>query len=259
MCREGLYFSRVLFLIGAFLISPFALAKFSSPYALGIIFQVILGLILIFFPFLMLDFREKEECYLLAKKLQKLGFLGIIFFSLLELTEFFGLNSYYFPAIVGLGASLFSYAFGKWLGKKYIYSALFYEIKEKYKKIGIPPLERESLALRRILRKIGFKPTEGFTNAKARIPFTNIRIPTWVCFEKNGKRIFLFNPPPLPTELEKEFSKKILQELSEEGTVIIGPVEADILGLDLKEFPRVLILWNYEIPKILDERTEILT
>ena len=103
MCREGLYFCAFLSLVGAFLLSPFALINLSSPSASGALFQVVFGLILIFFPFLMLDSRERRDCYLFGKKLRETAFEGVVLFSLLGLLEALIPNSRSFLVITGLG------------------------------------------------------------------------------------------------------------------------------------------------------------
>jgi len=118
MCREGLYFCAFLSLVGAFLLSPFALINLSPPSASGALFQVVFGLTLIFFPFLMLDFRERKDCYLFGKKLRETAFEGVVLFSLLGLLEALIPNSRSFLVITGLGVSLSGYFFGKRLEAK---------------------------------------------------------------------------------------------------------------------------------------------
>jgi hypothetical protein len=117
MCRESTVFLVFLVSFGAILLAPQSLL--SQPHLPALLFQTTLGVVLIFFPFLVLDFRERDDCYLMGRKLQKVAFEGVVLFSLMGVIELCIPNSHPLPLVIALFVSLITYAFGKWLETEY--------------------------------------------------------------------------------------------------------------------------------------------
>jgi hypothetical protein len=117
MCREAAVFLAFLASFGVMLLAPQFLL--SQPHLPALLFQTTLGVVLIFFPILMLDLRERNDCYLMGRKLQKVAFEGVVLFSLMGVVELFVPNPHPLPLVIALFVSLITYAFGKWLEAEY--------------------------------------------------------------------------------------------------------------------------------------------